>query len=218
MQNFFSIQLPRNFNFISRLPARFNMLVLSKSNQTEKGIWYKVVIGGQELNILSKRKLEIGKHYVVEKKSKLELIVKEDTKATQQSKELLSATSSADHSQAQKLYDFSSLFSLSRYDISLFTAHLISLLSVHDEQPHIEKNNDENFYFEKTIANQEISGVFKKVQDKWLLYLSLPPNFLKESNIAEELNETMFGLPVKKIFLTSKENIHGLYKGIDIFS
>lgn len=221
MQNFLSIQLPRNFNFISRLPARFNMLVIAKGNVTAKGIWYKVNIGKQELNILSKRELKIGKQYVVEKKSKLELVIKEDVKSAKQDEGKNSKINSlAENLQSARVNDSSSLFSFSQYSIALFTAQLISLLYIQEqEQMLIEKNNDKSFYFQKKIANQEITGVFKKAQEKWLLYLALPKNYFEQSDSFEnELNEAMFGLPIEKIFLTSRENVNGLSKGIDIFS
>lgn len=69
------IELPRNFQFIQRLPEHFEMTVLSEGNITGQTQWYEVIIASHHLNILSRINLVAGKTYTIKKKSPLKLEV-----------------------------------------------------------------------------------------------------------------------------------------------
>jgi len=67
------LNLPRNYNFIHRLPNEFEMVVCRKGNATNDGTWYLIQIEEHELNILSEAELEPGAKYRIQKRSNLVL-------------------------------------------------------------------------------------------------------------------------------------------------
>jgi hypothetical protein len=66
------ISLPRNFLFLNRLPARFEILVIAKGATLPKGTAFEVEIQGQRLVLQSKIELKAGARYDLEKISALE--------------------------------------------------------------------------------------------------------------------------------------------------
>ena len=69
------IELPRNFQFIHRLPEMFEMSVLTAGNIVGQTRWYEVLIAGHHLNILSRVDLAAGKNYQIKKRGPLKLEV-----------------------------------------------------------------------------------------------------------------------------------------------
>ncbi|MDH4200351.1 MAG: hypothetical protein OEV66_08240 [Spirochaetia bacterium] len=67
------IQLPRNYNFIARLPEYFEIEILRKGQATSDGIWYYVRIQNHELNLLSRVDLREGMKYQIRKKGPMAL-------------------------------------------------------------------------------------------------------------------------------------------------
>ncbi len=61
--------LPRNFEFFRRLPARFQILVISKGAVRAEGTTFEIEIMGQRLTLRSKIELKPGNRYELEKKS-----------------------------------------------------------------------------------------------------------------------------------------------------
>ena len=74
-------RLPRNYQFLNRLPEEFDLTVSHRVNEIEDGIWFYVRIGEHELNLLSKIELIPEKRYRVRRKDHLtlELISEEKT-------------------------------------------------------------------------------------------------------------------------------------------
>lgn len=230
MESFFSIQIPRNFPFIARLPARFQMLVLEENNTTAKGTWYRVKIDGQELTILSRIHLHKGQKYAVEKKSDNELKIaklfsKESATEKTMSKIKGHQTQkdvwhhATTHSQNEQ-ENLAALLHLSQQDFSLFTAHLLSLLAFpSDSQKLLKQNQQGDFYFQTQWNSQQVNGMFKKREHNWQLYLSLPTSLLgaDTEKARDELQGAMFGLPIEKVVLTSFETIKSLSGGVNIF-
>ncbi len=66
------ISLPRNFLFLNRLPARFEILVIAKGATLPKGTAFELEIQGQRLVLQSKIELKVGARYDLEKISALE--------------------------------------------------------------------------------------------------------------------------------------------------
>lgn len=217
MNSSFSVKLPHNFQFIHRLPARFKMLVLKIQNHTSKGTWYKVEIDKQQLHILSRRPLQVGEKYVIEKKSSLELNVVEKINSTLLEQESQKTTRSeiAPESNRQQILE-------SSQSLPVLVANLLSLwyIAQKDSKKNLELSaiTSTSFYFQKKLSSDEVAGVFKKVDQGWLLYLSLPQKYQNEKQIANKIHLALFGLPIKNVFLVEKENLDGLAVGIDLFS
>lgn len=217
MNSSFSIKLPHNFQFINRLPARFKMLVVQVQNHTDKGTWYKVEIDKQQLHILSRRSLQAGEQYLIEKKSSLELNVVEKIKLLskeKESKQVARSETNLESNRQQVLQNSESL--------PVFMAHLLSLLYVSQKSSQKEQSisaiNPNSFYFQKKIDTSEVAGVFKKMDQGWLLYLSLPLPLQAETDIAKKIHLALFGLPIENVFLVEKESLPSLAGGIDILS
>ena len=68
-----TLRLPRNYNFISRLPDVFEVKIIKKVNTIPEGTWYLCTVKEHELNILSQIKLVAGKSYKIRKKDELTL-------------------------------------------------------------------------------------------------------------------------------------------------
>jgi len=68
---------PRNFRFLERLPARFDLTVIKRgvSGPKETGSAYEVRVMGQPLVIRSKVELKEGARYELEKKGPLEFSI-----------------------------------------------------------------------------------------------------------------------------------------------
>lgn len=64
--------LPRNFEFIRRLPARFEILVIGKGAVRPEGSTFEIEIMGQRLTLRSKVDLKPGARYELEKQSATE--------------------------------------------------------------------------------------------------------------------------------------------------
>jgi len=73
MDRRYTIGLPRNYQFISRLPLDFKIQVIKTINSTKDGIWYFCRVQGHELNILSQVKLKEGRSYTIHKKDNITL-------------------------------------------------------------------------------------------------------------------------------------------------
>lgn len=69
----YTLRLPRNYNFISRLPEYFEVLVLKKNNITPEGTWYLCIVKNHELNILSQIDLKEGEKYTIHKRDHMTL-------------------------------------------------------------------------------------------------------------------------------------------------
>lgn len=69
------LRLPRNYQFIQRLPKTFTLLVLKEGNKRGDAVWYLVDINGHRLNILSKEKLGAQKRYLIQKRNNLLLAI-----------------------------------------------------------------------------------------------------------------------------------------------
>jgi hypothetical protein len=66
------LSIPRNFFFLNRLPARFEILVVAKGAPLAKDTAFELEIQGQRLVINSKIDLKVGARYELEKISALE--------------------------------------------------------------------------------------------------------------------------------------------------
>lgn len=66
------LSIPRNFFFLNRLPARFEILVVGKGAQMPKGTAFELEILGQRLVLQSKIDLKVGARYELEKISAME--------------------------------------------------------------------------------------------------------------------------------------------------
>lgn len=66
------LSIPRNFFFLNRLPARFEILVVGKGAQMPKGTAFELEILGQRLVLQSKIELKVGARYELEKISAME--------------------------------------------------------------------------------------------------------------------------------------------------
>ena len=66
------LSIPRNFFFLNRLPARFEILVVARGANTPKGTAFELEIYGQRLMLHSKVDLKVGARYELEKASALE--------------------------------------------------------------------------------------------------------------------------------------------------
>jgi hypothetical protein len=60
---------PRNFLFLNRLPARFEILVIGKGAITPQGTAYELEVAGQRIVLKSQIELRPGKKYQLEKVS-----------------------------------------------------------------------------------------------------------------------------------------------------
>lgn len=67
-----SLSIPRNFFFLNRLPARFEILVVGRGVTSAKGTAFELEIQGQRLMLHSKVDLKPGARYELEKISALE--------------------------------------------------------------------------------------------------------------------------------------------------
>lgn len=73
---------PRNFRFFNRLPARFEILVVSRGATTPRGTVYELEVAGQRLALPSKAELKVGMRYELEKISASEFrILREGNEA-----------------------------------------------------------------------------------------------------------------------------------------
>ncbi|HRP70445.1 MAG TPA: hypothetical protein PLY93_13010, partial [Turneriella sp.] len=73
-----SISIPRNFLFLHKLPARFEMLVIARGAAFKESTAYEVELLGQRLVLRSKVELKPGTKYELEKENALVFrIVKE---------------------------------------------------------------------------------------------------------------------------------------------
>lgn len=66
------LSIPRNFLFLNRLPARFEILVVARGAQVPKGTAFELEIQGQRLVLHSKIDLKVGARYDLEKISAFE--------------------------------------------------------------------------------------------------------------------------------------------------
>lgn len=66
------LSIPRNFLFLHRLPARFEILVVARGAQMPKGTAFELEIQGQRLVLHSKIDLKVGARYELEKVSAFE--------------------------------------------------------------------------------------------------------------------------------------------------
>lgn len=77
------LSIPRNFFFLNRLPARFEILVVAKGATLARGTAFELEIQGQRLVLHSKIDLKVGARYDLEKISALEFkIVSEKPEET----------------------------------------------------------------------------------------------------------------------------------------
>jgi hypothetical protein len=67
------LRLPRNYNFITRLPEYFEAKIIKKQNTTDEGSWYLCIVKTHELNILSQIELKEGQTYTIHKRDHMTL-------------------------------------------------------------------------------------------------------------------------------------------------
>jgi hypothetical protein len=87
------LSIPRNFLFMHRLPARFEIFVVARGAVTTKGTAFELEIAGQRLVLHSRIELKVGARYELEKVSALEFRILGEKKSD---KEVHDAPSEAD--------------------------------------------------------------------------------------------------------------------------
>jgi len=219
--NYSYIQLPRNFQFISRLPARFKMIVLSSGNQTGSGQWFEVNIEGHTLNILSKTSLVVSQKYIVEKSSPLSLKVISESEVVEKITEneespiveikinevVVDKPSQNQESWASSLADF--LTSIVIYD--------------EKEEKNISYKSDSpnrvSFEFSLPNSLKKIKGlVHKKESSNNTVYLHIDETPMTDEAFSEELKLFLVGLNVSQVSLISKDMYERLALGINTIS
>ncbi len=198
-------QLPRNFLFFQRLPARFSMVVLKAGNETPKGRWYEVEIRGQQLNLLSRVPLKPGSSVLVEKHGDHEL-------------KLLQNNASNPVSGNNGLDVFSPASATANAETTFFPEtflDLASLLALREW----ESNNEQIIeprqaaVYRFTLPGETpLSGAFTGESGKWRLYL---PDILSRKEAAE-LSAWLNDLGVYEVHLLPEKELARLGAGLDI--
>jgi len=212
------IELPRNFLFIKKLPIKFLLDVLSETNKTSKGIWYKVKINNHQLNILSESKLKIGKKYSIEKQ--------EGTKLKIINEILLSSEKEEIEKISQKIVSKENLFTqeiiktdyTNMFFADFFTALTVSFMQQNSDNINIEEENN-NYFFTFNNFENPVEGVFVNNKNSWKLYFCF--DYIKENNkkeIQNKLKELLFDLSISDIVFTNSSHIQSLKTGIHLWS
>ncbi len=210
------IELPRNFSFLSRLPSRFMLGILSEGNQTPKGIWYQVNIMGHTLNLLSRQKLTAGKSYLVEKKSPLVIKVLEEKDAAWE-KISPSALKKEEIPTDQEKWQLSFEDLSGNFNLGDF----LNALGIH----FLQDEAGAEIYPEKgawrfsirPLAEDPLMGVFLLRPDGVHLYLSSTPEgqeFLGQH--LDEIKHLLADLDIKKVDVVDEQKLNTLKAGIDI--
>ncbi|GEM_PF-2589613 len=221
------IELPRNFSFISRLPSRFMLGILSEGNQTPKGIWYQVNIMGHTLNLLSRQKLTAGKSYLVEKKSPLVIKILEEKDPVQKNQPADKTLEGKNATSALKQEEIPAAsmekWQLSFEDLSgnFNMGDFLNALGIH----FLQDEAGTEIYPEKgawrfsirPLAEDPLMGVFLLRPDGVHLYLSSTPEgreFLGQH--LEEIKHLLDDLDIKKVDVVDEQKLNSLKAGIDI--
>lgn len=218
------IELPRNFSFISRLPSRFMLGVISEKNITPKGIWYEVMIAGHKLNILSRRKLTEGKNYLVRKKGGIYLEVVDEKSINEKNsikekpepfKMPKTDRSATEKITSRSLISFEDIVSDFNF-IDFLTS--MAVLSMNEEESLSIRNTSGTIRFSiRPIILDHLDGVFMKDTDGYRLYLSSTEkgqsHLLKHM---KSLTALLEDLNIKSIHVVSKSRLDSLKSRIDI--
>ena len=210
------VQLPRNFNFIQRLPSRFLMTVLSAGNKTDKGQWYKVQIGNQILNILSKPNLKHGQKVLIEKNANnptLKIV-----------KENVAVKENAIHETIGKATEKETTVS-NHYDIDFQSIGIL----VH--QLYVTLNDNSNIDFEVSSKSNnvpfsfklneldEAEGLFLRSGSNYKLILTLSDSLEKklqgEKHIAAQIQDLLSDLNISAVQITDKKHLESLKTGLN---
>ena len=199
------VQLPRNFNFIQRLPSRFLMTVLSAGNKTDKGQWYKVQIGNQILNILSKPNLKHGQKVLIEKNANNPTlkIVKENAIHETVGKAIETETTVSNH-----------------YDIDFQSIGMLvyQLYVTLNDNSNIDfevsgKSNNVPFSF-KLSELDEAEGLFLRSGSNYKLILTLSDSLEKklqgEKHLAAQIQDLLSDLNISAVQITDKKHLESL--------
>lgn len=217
------IELPRNFQFISRLPSRFLISVLSEKNVTPKGIWYEIIVDGHKLNILSHRKLVSGKKYLVQKKGSIYLEVVDEKSKNENIKESNTKKISSTLKDANSLQKSVQGATISFEDLvsdftflDFFTSMAVTALK-EEENLSISQDVYKVRFSIRPMLLDFISGVFMKEQDGYRLYLTSTQrgqSFLKR--YTKNLNDLLNDLKIKSIHIIPESKLDHLKSRIDI--
>ncbi len=206
------LQLPRNFSFFQRLPARFKMVVLAEGNQTADGRWYKVDISGHVLNLKSKSPLKAGQQLLIEKQTALELKVVENLSEKNPVVEQAAVTGRAGEPEAPMSQMVDQLLNL---DGLLSLASLLLL----EVQPGVTEisSRGRQIQFSLPLLNQQrkIEGIFREKENGWQLFIAAP-EALQNEQLEDELADFLKGLPVLEVCLTSYEHLKSFQNPLDL--
>jgi len=199
------LYLPPNFNFLARLPARFEILVLARGATTGKTTAFELQIAGQSIVLKSETSLKVGARYELEKISATEFrILAEKKDETAATKIEIRDTPQRD---TRVEFERSELFINPQTPPHLQDA--IALRIMKDKNHALEKHSDKYaFNFDHEFA---LGGVFvPHTPGKYLLFLS---GARANSSLQNELQEQLAELGVSRISLVSTQVLEQIATG-----
>lgn len=186
---------PRNFLYLSRLPARFEILVVARGAAQPKGVAFELEISGQRLVLNSKAELKVGARYELEKISATEF--KLLRQVTEREGETIPSLP-VEKNQKDRLSDtnISSIIN----DVRSLPQDLLALKLIGDESNPIARTKDKYaFNWENSYS---LSGVFVPIGDgKYSLFIA--GTSAGENTNIEELAILLNDLGVEKVHRVS---------------
>lgn len=185
-----SLLFPSNFRFFAKLPARFEILVLSRGAQTKNGVGFEVEILGQRLMLRSKVELRLGARYELEKSSGFEFRIVGEKESNASVEKKIDVLKSA---KSEKIELVSEEIFPQQIQPSL--AEIISLKILEDESS-ITRLQNRKYLFEFT-HDFSLRGLFHANEaGKWTLFLT---GEAAQKELAHQLKESLTELSIVSI-------------------
>ena len=192
------------------------MTVLSAGNKTDKGQWYKVQIGNQILNILSKPNLKHGQKVLIEKNANnptLKIV-----------KENVAVKDNSIHETGVKATEKETTVS-NHYDIDFQSIGILvyQLYVTLNDNSNIDfevsgKSNNVPFSF-KLSDLDEAEGLFLRSGSNYKLILTLSDSLEKklqgEKHLAAQIQDLLSDLNISAVQITDKKHLESLKTGLN---
>ncbi|MBS0618156.1 MAG: hypothetical protein JSR44_08205 [Spirochaetes bacterium] len=199
------LYLPQNFNFLARLPARFEILVLARGATSGKTTAFELQIAGQSIVLKSETPLKIGARYELEKISATEFRILDEKKEESTAAKIDNRDTLQSDTRIES--ERSELFINPQTPPQMHDA--LALRIMKDKKHALEKHADKYvFDFDCEFA---LGGVFvPHGPGKYLLFIS---GARANSALQEELQTQLTELGVSRISLVSAQVLEQIATG-----